>query len=211
MSDKEILGGLSLIISAAAYAPYIWSMFRRQIRPHLFSWIVWSLISLIAYLAQTRGNAGPGSWAVGFSGLCTVIIALCSLRYGERHITRFDWVCFVGALLAIPLWRLSSNPTASLVLVLAIDSLAYGMTFRKSWIKPYSENVVVYLLDTVKYGAAILALEHYSLLTILFPLYIIVVEAALAALILLRRRAKAAVGTSVGLLPMHHVRPLGGQ
>lgn len=188
MSDKELFGVASLAFSAAAYAPYIWSMLRRRIRPHLFSWIVWGLISLIAYLAQAGGDAGPGAWAVGVSAVCCSFIALCSVRLGERHATRFDWVCFIGALLAIPLWRLTETPLLSLLAVLLIDSLAYAMTFRKSWRNPYSENVAVYLFDTVKYVFAILANDRYSLITMLFPLYVILAEGGLAVLILSRRR-----------------------
>jgi len=197
MSDKELYGVISLIFSAVAYAPYIWSLLRRQIKPHLFSWIVWSLISLIAYLAQAQGAAGPGAWAVGFSTVCCVFVALCSIKLGERHVTRSDWVCFIGALLAIPLWRLAGDPLLALLMVLVIDSFAYAMTYRKSWRSPYSENVVVYLVDTVKYVFAIMANDHYSLTTMLFPLYIILVEGGLAALILYRRReVKAAAAAA---------------
>lgn len=189
MSDKELFGVLSLALSVVAYAPYIWSMLRRRIRPHLLSWIVWSLISLIATLAQQTGNAGPGGWAVMFSTVSCTFIALCAFRYGERTISRLDWVCFLGALSAIPLWRLTSDPLASLLLVLVIDTIAYGMTFRKAWRAPWSENATVYWVDTVKYGAAMLAMDSYSVLAILFPLYVIVIEGAMAVMILWRQRS----------------------
>lgn len=192
MDGKLVFGVLSLILSGMAYAPYIRAMLKRQIRPHLLSWIVWSLISLIAYLAQQSGDAGAGSWAVGFSTLCCSFIAVCSFWYGERRVTRFDWLCFLCALAAIPLWRLSSNPLMSLLLVMGIDTFAYGMTFRKTWIHPHSETVGIYLIDTIKYVFAILAMGHYSLLTVLFPLYIIAAEGTVAAMILFRRRAAAA-------------------
>lgn len=188
MTDKELYGALSLVLSAIAYAPYIMALLRRRIRPHLFSWIVWSLITLIAFLAQISGNAGPGAWAAGFSVICCVFIALCSFWLGEKKVTRFDWICFAFALFAIPLWRLTDDPRLSLILVLVIDSFAYAMTARKSWHDPYSENATVYLVDTIKYGLGILAIEHYALITLLFPVYIIVVEGGLGLLILARRR-----------------------
>lgn len=188
MSDKEVYGVVSLLLSLAGYAPYIRLTLARKIRPHFFSWLVWSLISLIAYLAQESGDAGPGAWAVGVSAACCSFIALCSIRHGERRVTRSDWLCLGGALLALPLWLFCKDPLAALAAVMVVDAFAYAITFRKSWADPYGEDPAIYLIDTVKYGFAILAMERYSLLTLAFPIFIIVVEGALAAVILTRRR-----------------------
>lgn len=187
MSNNEILGCLSLALSVIGYGPYVLSTLRRQIKPHMFSWIIWGMIAAIAFFAQDSDDAGPGAWAMGFTAVSCLVIAALAAHCGEKHITRSDWLSFVGALLAIPLWYVTQDPLWALVLVTAIDSCGYYPTFRKSWNKPRDENIIVYVMDATKFVLALLALEHYSVVTVLSPLFVSVVETALVMMILMRR------------------------
>jgi hypothetical protein len=187
MLSKEFIGTVSTLLTLVGYLPYILSTVKGRTKPHVFSWIIWGTIATIVFFAQTSDDAGPGAWAMGFSAAGCFIIAALAVRFGEKKITRSDWLSFVGALMAIPIWCLTRNPLWAVLLVTAIDACGYYPTFRKSWHHPREENVIVYIVDSMKFVLALLALEHYSTVTVLSPLFIALVEAALTVMILWRR------------------------
>ncbi|MFN3826985.1 MAG: hypothetical protein ACK4NR_05095 [Micavibrio sp.] len=191
--DKDFLGYLSLVVAFASYIPYVVSTIRGHTKPHVFSWIIWGLVTAIVFVAQTTENAGPGGWATGFSAFFLLLIAALGFHYGEKQRTRGDWIAFLATLSAIPLWYVTKNPLWSVLLVTTIDVVAYYPTLRKSWHKPKEEMALKYILTAVKYCASLMALQHYSLITVVYPLASLVMELAVIILLFLRRRQLRAV------------------
>ena len=185
----EILGILSVVFAALSYPPYLISMLKGKIKPHVFSWALWSLLTFIAFAIQLASGAGPGAWTTGFSAVCTTIIAVVAIRYGERNITRSDWLAFAGGLLAIPLWLGMKNPTAAAILVTAIDAAGFYPTFRKSWHKPREELLYMNLITMMKHFLSLAALTVFSIPTALFPATLMTLNILLAAMITGRRLA----------------------
>lgn len=188
MVTKEILGVVSVVVSLTGYGNYLWSIYKKRTKPHIFSWLVWSILMAIVFLAQLSGKGGAGSWVTGASAAMCLVIALAALKQGEKSITRSDWLAFIGALIAIPLWRFTQNPLTAVIVATAIDGLAYYPTFRKSHAKPYEENYQTYCLDITKWIVSLFALENYSSITLIYPLFLITANFTLVVLILMRRR-----------------------
>ena len=105
----ELWGVFSITLAVIAYVPYIRSIFEGKTRPHVFTWVIWMLLTIIAFSIQMTQGAGAGAWATGVTGVLCVVIFLASLRHGETHITRSDWLTFIAALLAIPIWLAASS------------------------------------------------------------------------------------------------------
>jgi uncharacterized membrane protein SpoIIM required for sporulation len=108
---------------------------------------------------------------------------------GGRDGTRGDWIAFVVTLLAIPLWVATSDPLWSVLLVTAIDAVAYYPTFRKSYAKPDEELAFKYVLTVVRYLFSLLALERYTVVTTVYQLVSIFMEMAIVVMLLWRRAA----------------------
>ncbi|HEU0117584.1 MAG TPA: hypothetical protein VFR09_03025 [Alphaproteobacteria bacterium] len=187
MSEKEYLGLLSIFLSLIGYGVYIRSIIRKVTKPHAFSWIIWSVLMGIVFFAQMSRGGGAGAWVTGASALMCCIISAGAIVRGEKNITRGDWLAFVGAALAIPVWYVTHDPLWAVVLSTCIDAMAYYPTFRKSWHKPFEENFVTYSMDTVKWTVALFALESYSPTTLIYPLFLMMANIALVSMILLRR------------------------
>jgi hypothetical protein len=177
--DKEQFGYLSLVFVVAARAPYFWSVLKNKTKPHVFTWVLWSVLTAIAAAAQYAGQAGPGAWATGLTAITCVFIALLSLRKGEKNITRSDWAFFVVALISIPLWQITNNPLAAVFLVTTIDALAYGPTFRKSFVKPHEEMVWNFAVSNLKHVASLFAMTAYTFTTVLYPAVLFVMNGLL--------------------------------
>lgn len=188
MMDKEILGLFAVLINVGCYIPYFIGLYRKQLKPHVFSWLLWGLLTGIAFFAQIAAGAGPGAWITGFTTLFLLIITLISLSHGEKNITRSDWASFIIALLAIPLWYVTNDPLWSVILVTAIDALAFYPTFRKSWHQPWQDSATTFFISSVKWIPALMALEIFNLTTALYPASLVIMNGAFVAMLLYRRQ-----------------------
>jgi hypothetical protein len=188
MDYKEILGLIAVLICFYAYILYFKSIFMGETKPHLFSFLIWGTSSGIACVGQVSGSGGAGAWVTGFVSICCFAVALLSFKYGEKNITRFDWGCLITALSAIPLWILTQNALAAILVVTFIDCVGYVPTFRKSWPKPYEEHVAAAFLSSLQYVFSFFALNAYSLLTCITPISLMIINGALGIMLVLRRK-----------------------
>jgi hypothetical protein len=188
MITKDLLGYLSVFFTLLSGVPYIFSVLKGRTKPHVFTWIIWALLSAIAAAAQYTGNAGPGAWATECSATVSLVIAVLSFSHGERDITLTDWVAFAGGLTAILLWYLTSNPLMGSLLATASDASGYYPTFRKSYKKPKEEMILSYVASNMKHVASICAMTIYSATTLAYPVIIFGMNCGLIFLLIWRRR-----------------------
>jgi hypothetical protein len=202
-SWREMLAGCGVLVGLLGNGIYINGILRGKVKPHLFTYLVWGLALGIAATAQSAKGAGVGNWVTIFNSLYCLTVALLALKYGEKNLTRSDWVCFILALAGIPLWYFTGNPLWSVVCVSAIDVLAYIPTFRKSWHKPQQEAVVAYILGNVRTVCGLIALENYNLTTMLYSVVIVIADMTFVCWVLgrrwyIKRRADAIAEASRG-------------
>ncbi|MDO8333282.1 MAG: hypothetical protein Q7T35_01260 [Nitrosomonas sp.] len=193
MLYKEILSFVAIVLTLAAYIPYIRAIFSGTIKPHVFSWIIWGVTTLLAFLAQLEANGGVGAWPIGVSGSITIFIAcLAYLKRADVTITKSDWLFFVAAMSSLPLWYLTSDPLWAVVMLTTVDVLGFGPTIRKAYHFPYSESLLFFGLFAVRNLLVMMAFENYSMTTLLFPAVIATVCVLLMMMIAYRRRLFAA-------------------
>src|SRR5262245_54918087 len=78
---KSVLAAAAIALTIAMYVPYIRSIHDGRTKPHVFSWLIWTLSSVVVFLAQLTGGAGTGAWPIGMSSLVTGYVALLAFRY----------------------------------------------------------------------------------------------------------------------------------
>jgi hypothetical protein len=191
MLDKQTLGILSVILTIVAYVPYFRSLLNHQTKPHLLSWIIWTIMNGIAFFAQYIKGAGAGSWMTALTAILSVVVIGFAIKTGEKNITRSDWMAFTGAFLAMFLWYLTTDPLWAIIIVSIIDILACYPTLRKSYSKPYQESALSYGLCAARSALAIFALENYSVVTILYPIAMTLSNGLLTCMLIWRRTSLA--------------------
>lgn len=171
MNYKEISGIIAAALSIAAYAPYIWNIIKGKNRPHVFSWLIWTIATLMVGLATlSRGGAG-GAWVMIFtSGLCIITLALSYLKSGDVTIYKSDWVFLTMALVAMPIWYFTKEPLYAVLIMTFIDLMAYLPTLRKISDNPFSEDMTMYFITIVRNIFIIIATENYNYTTLSFHL-----------------------------------------
>lgn len=110
------------------------------------------------------------------------------MRSGKKDITKLDTLFFILSLIALFLWLFAKQPVLSILLVSITDMLGFVPTIRKSWNKPYSETLFLYSLNSFRHGLSILALEHYSIITWLYPATWTFANGLFSLLLVIRRK-----------------------
>jgi len=190
---KEFLSALAIALTFFAFFPYIRSILKGEIKPHVFSWVIWGSTTFIVFLAQLKDGGGVGAWPIGVSGLITIYVAfLAYVKKADITITKTDWFFFLSAMLSLPLWYFTADPLWAVIILTGVDVFGFGPTMRKAYSHPFDEDRLFFSLFMVRNLIVVIALEHYSLTTVLFPAVIAVACLALLVLITFRRRMMAA-------------------
>ncbi len=188
MDIKFVFTVIAIALTFVAFVPYIRSIFSGETKPHIFSWLIWGMTTLIVFFAQLEAKAGIGAWPIGVSGTITLFIAYLSFRKrSDIKITRSDCLFFMAALASLPLWYFTSDPLWAVVILTIVDLFGFGPTIRKAYSFPHDENIPFFILFIFRNIFAVLALEHYSVATLLFPLSVTCACALLLVMVAYRR------------------------
>lgn len=167
---KALLSATAIALTFVGFVPYIRAIRQNRIKPHVFSWVIWGSTTLVVFLAQLSGGGGAGAWPIGISGLVTLYLAVLAYqRRADVSITRLDWWFFFAAMSSLPLWYVTANPLWAVVVLTSVDVIGFGPTLRKSYRSPHEENLTFFTIFAIRNLVALMALEHYSLTTVLFP------------------------------------------
>ena len=182
------LGYGSLLISTISYVIYIPDVIRGKTKPHSFSWLVWSVLGLTAFLIQATAGAGAGAWVNGYSAIACAAVFLLALKFGEKQIVLTDWIFLGGACATYLLWLVTKQALPSILLITIIDFFGFLPTYRKSYHKPFEESASMYWLSSFKYVLSIMALSSFSLVNLLYPAALVLLNGIFTIMLYVRRR-----------------------
>ena len=189
-SLQTVLGSIAVIMGLFGYVFYVQGIVRGKVKPHSFSWLVWAILTTIAFFAQITEGGGPGAWVTGVTALCSYAFAVVGLGASSRtFITKSDWIFFVAALVTIPIWQVTGNPFLSVIIITITDAVAFAPTFRKAYFNPDTENATTYALSGLKFVVSLFALTSFTWTTALYPVSLVIANLAFVVMLVFRRRA----------------------
>jgi hypothetical protein len=192
MQIKLILGITSLILTLLSYVPYVKDILKNKTRPHLYTWVVWAVVTFIAFGLQVSHSAGPGAFMTFAAGLaCFLVIALGVIKKVEIKITKIDSLFLVLSIISVVLWLWVEKPVLSTILVALTSFLAFVPTIIKSWQDPFSETVSFYVINTVRYFLSYLALDQFNFVSSFYLITWVAVNAFFTVMLHFRRQALA--------------------
>lgn len=167
---KLLFSQIAIVLTLFAFVPYFFQIVRQQVRPHIISWLIWGVATTVIFIAQLGDGAGVGAWPVGVSALLTLAVASLAFYFRtDTHIDNKDRLAFAFTLLALPLWYFTSEPLYALIILSLVDLSGFIPTIRKINRDPYTESAVFFALFASRNLFILLALEHYSAVTMMFP------------------------------------------
>ena len=87
---KEILVFIASLLALVGNLPYLFDVVKKKIKPHPYTWFVWSIVSCVIFFGQVAKGAGIGAIPTAASEVFTVIIFLFSLKYGFKNPPKSD-------------------------------------------------------------------------------------------------------------------------
>jgi len=172
MDYKLFIWIISIILTIYAYYSYIISILKNETKPHIFSWFIWSISTLVVFLWQLIWWGWYWtfwSWAISFF---VILIFFLSFKKWEKTFSKMDIFSLFCAFIALLLWYITNNPLYSVILLVSVDVFWFIPTFLKTYKNPFSESIQIYLITWIIYLLSFLSLNNYSLITIFGPVVI---------------------------------------
>lgn len=185
---KEILTIVAIGFVIVVYYPYFRDIFLGTTKPHLYTWLIWSLTMGIAAAGALKGGAEQGAWPLIMGTVAMSCITLLALKYGTKNITRSDTIALVAAIGAVLVWWQLEDVYLAVLVATLIDVVGYYPTFRKSYLEPESETISFWMLSVIGIAINIAALSEYNFLTTFYLAVIFLSSGLLTAFLFFRRK-----------------------
>jgi hypothetical protein len=181
---------ISSVLTLAAGVPYALDVVKRRTKPRVVTWLVWSILTIIAAAASFSDHQYASAILTLSESVETMAIVILGLVMGGIvAIAKFDIVCWFGALLGLILWRVLDSPSIAVLATVAIDLIGSLPTVKHMWEKPFEETWVTFALSTLSGLFTLMAAADLRITEIASPLDILVVNGAFVFIILSRRRS----------------------
>ena len=187
MTLTILFGSLSSVIAFVSFWPYLKDIIARKTTPHMYSWLVWTILQMMAVIAILRENAFWSALGVAVAGLVSLSVFLLSFKYGTKNVTLFDSICLGGAFAAIAVWIFANDVLLSIVLITLIDFIGFLPTYRKGYEEPHSETLFLYVCSAFSNIFALLSITQYSIESSLYVTSLIVSNVMFVGIVLMRR------------------------
>ncbi len=195
MTDTRVL--VAIVASILAFIgniSYIKDIFKERVRPHPYTWFIWAIVSMVTFFGGLVKGAGIGALPTGISEGFTILIFLFSLKYlfqGQvRHIRKIDNYFLVIAFLGLIPWALTKDPTISVVIVVAMDVVAFIPTLRKTWTRPETEKPLLFGTNVLRHILTLFSLQAYNIATTIHSVAMICTNTLMVVFIARKKRTR---------------------
>lgn len=195
MTDaKIIIAILASILAIVGNISYLKDIFNGRVKPHPYTWFIWSIVSMTTFFGGLVKGAGIGALPTGIAEGFTIIIFLFSLKHlfaGKAgHIRAIDNYFLAIALLGLIPWALTKDPTISVVIVVAMDVVAFMPTLRKTWMHPKTEKPLLYGMNVGRHVLTLFSLGTYNIATTIHSIAMICTNTLMVIFLYVRKPRK---------------------
>ena len=181
METKELLAVVATLFAIIGNVPYLIDVIKQKVKPHPYTWLVWTIVSAVTFFGAVAKGAGVGAIPTGVAEIFTVIIFFFSLRYGYF---------LIFALLGLIPWAITKDPTISVIIVVSIDFIAFLPTLRKTWTEPKTETALLYEMNVSRHILTLFSIQSYNIATMLHSIVMIVMNTIMSFIILWKKRVE---------------------
>jgi hypothetical protein len=182
-----VFGVSAGVLNTIACYPYLRDIFKGKTKPERATWWVWLSLAITGLFAQLAAGA---KWSVllTLSGtLCVGAIAVLSLKYGYGRFHTRDTISLLITACCVILAFIVHSPLVALLVVVGVDLVGMWLTLQKTWLAPHTETLSAWALSEVATILQLLAVGDYTVDKYIYPLYGVVANGTIVAVIWYRR------------------------
>lgn len=180
---EKLYYAASIILLIGATIPYMIDIVKGRARPARSARIMLLLLICVTLFQQHGlGTGGALSLTIGEVIISVMLLGL-ALKYGVGGLTKLDKICYALLVIDLGIWYVTKNDLLALHLSILADTVAFWPTLHKTWHDPKSETAIFFWAGVIAPLFAIAAEANPTYSTLVFPIYISVVNAVEVALI----------------------------
>ncbi len=183
----EVFGSIAACLVVLAFIPYIIKISKGKVTPHPLTWLIWTITATAIFFLQFSNGSGAGTYGTATMALSAGCVFLLSIRHGIPKIRYIDVICLVLALLGVAVWLVIQEPVASIIILLSVEVIGFIPTFTKALAKPYEDSAALWGLTGTRHTMGLLAVQQYSIVTLLNPIVWITLGFSFSLFLLIRR------------------------
>lgn len=164
MTTIQIAILLSSLVHFLSEFPYIRNAYLGRSQPNRVTFLLWSVVPMIAFAA---GLSEGATWAlipVFMSGFAPFLVFCASFTNQNAYwkLGRFDYACGALAIIAIILWLYFDNPVLAVIFAILADFMAGLPTQYKAWFFPETETGTGYIASFIGTVVGLFAVETWA-------------------------------------------------
>jgi hypothetical protein len=189
-SYQQFIGIAGALLSLCANGYYVAAIIRGSVRPMRITWLIWLLIGVLGFTSTRQGGAGPGAYVAGsYVVIYAIVCVLAFTGYGKPGGRRYDLLLGLAAVVALALLAFGKlSPTVGALTAVVADFLAIWPTLRETQRQPETEDLGVWIADTVAAALGLLAVMELTVAAVVYPAYLVMSNGSVVAIVLVARR-----------------------
>jgi hypothetical protein len=178
----------SAVVGTGAFAPYIRDVLRGRTVPCRTSWLVWSVLSTIAFASLAYEGATYSLVFVGLQAGGTIVVFGLSAAFGRGvRLRAIDLAALAAAGAGMVLWWATADGVWALGLSIAIGAIGGVMTALKAARQPRSETLATWLAFTASAVLALLSVRAPDPVLLAYPAYLATIYGMISAAVMFGR------------------------
>ena len=193
--QREDLAVIAAAITFACVVPYLRDIRLGTTRPQRASWLVFATLAAVAAVSQALAGNGAGTWLASGSALGFGAVFVASIPRGVGGFAAADRAALAVAAAGTAVSIVMARPLYALIGVVIAELGAVALTARKSLDDPDSETRSTWIADGLAGLLSIVAVDHVTATTLLYPVHHTVANGAVVAAIAIGRRRSVTLCT----------------
>ncbi len=149
------------------------------VKPNIASWLPWLVVDASIFFASIALGEVKASIIFGIFTIGTLVTLSLIVRNGEIKLSKMDKISLTLSLIAIVMWKMTSQPEVALYLNIFIAVMASIPTLRQALIDPKLEDGRVWFYFSVGGGANLLTIEEWTMTAALPAVLVFLIQLAL--------------------------------
>lgn len=186
---EKILMIITVIITVLSYLNYYYKIKKHWVKPHFYSWLVWSIMTIIIAYGQIKWGAWLWNIVWLITASWTILTCVISFFVWTRDINKIDKIALFIAWIWLVFLALWEEKTIYAIYLMIIVNLTWFIpTISKIVKNPDSEEVFIYLVAVFKYALLFFFTENINQLTYLYPMSVIIVNSFFSSYLFYKKR-----------------------
>jgi hypothetical protein len=185
---KTYITVFTSILTIAAFLPYLLDTIKGKTKPHLYSWIIWLILTTINFFLQLNNGGGYIIYIIFIVWLTNLSIVVLGIKNGDRSISKLDMIFVSCAIVSFLFWIFIKEPFVSAILSTLTSVIALFPTIIKSWSRPHEETLSTYAVNSSRHLLTVLTISTYNPITLTNPLTWTIMNSVMTLLIIYRRQ-----------------------